>query len=590
MRNKILITPQEMKDVLANPHGHDVVWPTAADKALALSFTKIETFETCPRQYAEKYIWKTVPYKETPTTRWGNQVHKAMEDYVLNGKPITDKSIKPFASVGDALIAKENNLHDRGILVRPLFGEQEWACDLTMREHSWFDNNGVFLRGKADCGMGTQNTLFLYDYKGLALDTPIATPQGFTTMGDIQEGDELYDHTGRVCKVIGKSKVKHLRCFKLTFDTGESIVCDEEHLWLTTSGRVRNVQDFLTLKYDRSVPVPGEIQGGWHTMPVAPYTLGLWLADGRNRGGEICKPYPEVWDRVRLEGYSVGDDISGAGRSGTRTVYGLTGKLRDLSLLHNKHIPAVYLRGSVPVRRALLSGLMDGDGTVNITRNELVYCTTDKHLAEDVAALVRTLGRKARIHPVAAKGFGLERTAYWVKFRAMDWPVFSIAHKAEAEAKVRAHVKNRAAAIGIVSVEEVESVPTQCILVDSEHHTFLCGHTYIPTHNTGKGSNPKPEQLELMGLMAMAQSNLVPPTVKKIDGTLLYLEARKTVPFSMPTVEYKERWVKWVKRAFVILDAYQRDSFPEKQSGLCRKWCDCFDCPFNGRNADGTDK
>ena len=172
----------------------------------------------------------------------------------------------------------------------------------------------------------------------------------------------------------------------------------------------------------------------------------------------------------------------------------------------------------------------------------------------------------------------------------MDWPVFSIAHKAEAEAKVRAHVKNRAAAIGIVSVEEVESVPTQCILVDSEHHTFLCGHTYIPTHNTGKGSNPKPEQLELMGLMAMAQSNLVPPTVKKIDGTLLYLEARKTVPFSMPTVEYKERWVKWVKRAFVILDAYQRDSFPEKQSGLCRKWCDCFDCPFNGRNADGTDK
>lgn len=272
MLNKIFISPQEMKDVLANPHGHDIVWPSGADKKLALSFSKIDTFDTCPRQYAEKFIWQTVKYKETPTTRWGNQVHKSMEDYVLNGKPIVDPSIKPFASVGNAIIAKENNLYERGLLRRKIFGEQEWACDLTMRGHSWFDNNGVFLRGKADCGMGTENTLFLYDYK------------------------------------------------------------------------------------------------------------------------------------------------------------------------------------------------------------------------------------------------------------------------------------------------------------------------------TGKGSSPKPEQLELMGLLAMAQPNMVPPSVRKIDGQLLYLEARKTVPFSMPTVTAEERWGKWVKKAFVILDAYQRDSFPEKQSGLCGRWCDCYDCPFNGRNPDGTPK
>ena len=38
----------------------------------------------------------------------------------------------------------------------------------------------------------------------------------------------------------------------------------------------------------------------------------------------------------------------------------------------------------------------------------------------------------------------------------------------------------------IVSVEEVETIPTRCIEVDSPTHTFLCGENFLVTHNTNK--------------------------------------------------------------------------------------------------------
>jgi hypothetical protein len=38
----------------------------------------------------------------------------------------------------------------------------------------------------------------------------------------------------------------------------------------------------------------------------------------------------------------------------------------------------------------------------------------------------------------------------------------------------------------VISVEKVETVPTQCIVVDSPTHTYLAGYSMIPTHNSNK--------------------------------------------------------------------------------------------------------
>ena len=70
--------------------------------------------------------------------------------------------------------------------------------------------------------------------KALALDTPLATPTGWTTMGEVQVGDELYDASGLPTKVVAVTDVMLDRpCYEVTFSDGSRIIADAEHQWLT---------------------------------------------------------------------------------------------------------------------------------------------------------------------------------------------------------------------------------------------------------------------------------------------------------------------------------------------------------------------
>ncbi len=70
--------------------------------------------------------------------------------------------------------------------------------------------------------------------KALALDTPLPTPSGWTTMGDVQVGDELYDAQGRPTRVVAATDVMLDRpCYDVEFSDGSRIIADAEHQWLT---------------------------------------------------------------------------------------------------------------------------------------------------------------------------------------------------------------------------------------------------------------------------------------------------------------------------------------------------------------------
>jgi hypothetical protein len=71
--------------------------------------------------------------------------------------------------------------------------------------------------------------------KALALGTPIPTPSGWTTMGELTVGDQVYDETGAPTTVTGAFDVQYDRpCFTVTFADGTVIVADGEHLWPVT--------------------------------------------------------------------------------------------------------------------------------------------------------------------------------------------------------------------------------------------------------------------------------------------------------------------------------------------------------------------
>ena len=74
--------------------------------------------------------------------------------------------------------------------------------------------------------------------KALALDTPLPTPSGWTTMGEVHVGDQLLGADGKPTRVVAATEVMHGRpCYEVEFDDGEVIVADENHQWLTWNPR-----------------------------------------------------------------------------------------------------------------------------------------------------------------------------------------------------------------------------------------------------------------------------------------------------------------------------------------------------------------
>ncbi|MBD5784681.1 replicative DNA helicase [Cellulosimicrobium terreum] len=71
--------------------------------------------------------------------------------------------------------------------------------------------------------------------KALALDTPLPTPTGWTTMGDVQVGDELIAADGTPTRVVRTTEVMTGRpCYEVVFDDGTTIVADAWHEWATS--------------------------------------------------------------------------------------------------------------------------------------------------------------------------------------------------------------------------------------------------------------------------------------------------------------------------------------------------------------------
>jgi replicative DNA helicase len=70
--------------------------------------------------------------------------------------------------------------------------------------------------------------------KALALDTPLPTPDGWTTMAEVRVGDYLIDANGKRTQVVAATGVLHGRpCYEVEFSDGSVIIADENHQWQT---------------------------------------------------------------------------------------------------------------------------------------------------------------------------------------------------------------------------------------------------------------------------------------------------------------------------------------------------------------------
>ena len=358
--------------------------------------------------------------------------------------------------------------------------------------------------GQIDLLVKKGNKITIADWKGLPLDTEIPTLNGWSTIADLQEGDIIFDKDGNPTKILHKSEIHHNPCYKITFDNGDTIVADHEHRWeisfltsktskyhgeyrvqVMTTEEIANYLKNLSEKrtsYDiPKIVNPKPLNLENKNLPIDPYVLGCWLGDGSKQCGAITNETNNVLAEIQRRGYSLGDDISAENRTSTYTILGLRKKLKELNLINNKHIPDIYQRASYEQRLDLLRGLMDTDGYYNPKRKRFVMETSQEWQCYDFIKLLSSLGIKSTKFDIIKKLNGKEFHEYSINFSTKGLNPFLMRNQ-EIEYPTRDACSYR----NIDKVELVETIPTQCLEVDSPSHTFLCTNKMIVTHNTNK--------------------------------------------------------------------------------------------------------
>lgn len=373
--------------------------------------------------------------------------------------------------------------------------------------------------------------------KLLDVDTPIPTPAGWTTMGELRPGARVFDEAGRVCNVTWVSAEQTpLSAFRLTFSDGSELDACAEHQWVTWTHaerkaflrspyedarrfpenwpawrvrrhvggakkgpvvypgspgpRIRTTADIAaTMTYggrgdlNHCIPQCGTLDLPHADLPIPPYTLGAWLGDGSSRDGSF---YAHEDDMAFLREQIALDGFASVQRRDTQAMgsHGLYRRLRLAGLLRNKHVPTIYLRASAAQRLALLQGLFDTDGG-NDNASLVSFTGTNKALVDAVAELAVSLGQKVRRDdrlPVCGNNGKVCDRAYRVAFTPTI-QVFRLPRKAakisfdDGQALRRHHRM-------IVSAAPIPSRAMRCITVDSPNSMYLAGRSMIPTHNT----------------------------------------------------------------------------------------------------------
>jgi len=364
-----------------------------------------------------------------------------------------------------------------------------------------------------------------------SVETPIPTPTGWTTMGEIQRGDEVFDENGEICVATWVSDVQYDKTYRLTFSDGTEIIAGASHQWVTETYADRTLQRnrtpehraarrakrpargtgkrpdlakrnstqqyeykdapvpaskttqeivdtlYIGKRLNHSIPVCKPINTPEKQLVIPPYVLGAWLGDGAARSGQITGIDEEVFAEIKRAGYTVTQHAAAKSRG----ILKIVSQLKKVGVYVNKHIPQEYLRASIDQRKELLMGLMDTDGYCD-KRGQCEFTNTNKRLIDGVHELICSLGIKATIRTGRATLYGKDcGEKYDIKFQC-DFPVFKLTRKLERQklSGFRGTHTRRY----IVSAEEIEPCPMKCIAVSSKSRLYLMGESFITTHNS----------------------------------------------------------------------------------------------------------
>ena len=122
-------------------------------KNFPLSFSSMSTFDTCPRQFQHLYVLKDVKNEGSAATVWGSKCHKQIEDYIKEGKEITEPVAQNALPYLNSIKAQDAKV------------EWKWGLTKDFEPCDFFSPN-VAYRGVVDyLGMLDGGRAFVVDWK-----------------------------------------------------------------------------------------------------------------------------------------------------------------------------------------------------------------------------------------------------------------------------------------------------------------------------------------------------------------------------------------------------------------------------------------
>ena len=349
----------------------------------------------------------------------------------------------------------------------------------------------------------------------LDIDTPIPTPKGWTTMGELQVGDKVFDELGNPCTVTAVHDINlAVDSYRLTFSNGTYIDADGRHRWkvltqtdlryITTHFNKKIPSTWATKPFGREsdnhqvkdtnqlrenlgrrlyIPSSGVIkyEPSDIPLPIDPWVLGIVLGDGASKQPSYIATNED--DKKWLLDELKNSGIESEERNKDHIwAPNLIASWRELGLYNNKHIPNRYLFASPEERLALLQGLTDSDGAAEPTGAFRFY-NTNKNLIDGYVELARSLGLVPKIYKRkirSRRGIKNDKQSWFVQVNS----TIPLVRNPRKLAKAKYHWNYQATEHSVISIKPISPKFMRCITVDSESHLYLAGEGMIPTSNT----------------------------------------------------------------------------------------------------------
>jgi len=343
--------------------------------------------------------------------------------------------------------------------------------------------------------------------------TMVLTPNGYIEINNLKIGDDVIGSDGKVTKVTGVYPHESRQMYRVTFSDHATIECDANHLWTVLKYRRG---DWFTLttkeildsrlylpkgqtKYE--IPLVKAIELKYRALLVDPYLVGVLIGDGLLSSRSVvgmCTDH-EIVKMLKLpDGCSIHMQPNTECGNGTVGTYFITynewhknpvlDALRKYGLYGarawDKFIPFDYLNNTIEVRKELLRGLLDTDGTIK-KKNNIYYTTTSHRLALDIRELVLSLGGLCTIKNIDNQKYtcqGEERYGRRQYFMSIqidnDYCPFKVKSKID-----RWKIRSRTLRRKIKKIELSTMSTCTCITVDNPDGLFVADN-YILTHNS----------------------------------------------------------------------------------------------------------